>query len=57
MNNIVTIEKLNEIYLKLVLINFNLDDPHYYCNENTKKDLNNVLIDFEDILNQNKEDE
>ncbi len=56
MNNEPTPEKFREIYLDLVLINFNLDDPYYYCNEDTKKDLNKVLIKFEEIF-KNKEDE
>ncbi len=56
MNNEPTPEKFREIYLDLVLINFNLDDPYYYCNEDTKKDLNKVLIKFEEVF-KNKEDE
>jgi hypothetical protein len=47
--------ELDEIYLELVLINFNLDDPYYYCNEDTKKDLNKILIRFEEIINKKKE--
>jgi len=43
-------EVLNNLYLELVIINFNLDDPYYYCNEDTKKDLNKVLLQFEEIL-------
>jgi len=55
-SDIITIEKLKDIYLKLVLINFNLDDPYYYCNEDTKKDLNRVLVEFEELLNQNEDE-
>ncbi len=50
-----TIEKLKEMYLDLVLINFNLDDPYYYCNEDTKSDLNEVLIRMESILKEEED--
>ncbi len=52
MSETITLEKLKSMYLELVLINFNLDDPFYYNNEDTKKDLNNVLNQFEEILNK-----
>jgi hypothetical protein len=57
MKNELTPEKIREIYLDLVLINFNLDDPYYYCNEDTKKDLDKVLRKFEEVYNDKKEDE
>lgn len=50
-----TTEKLKEMYLELVVINFNLDDPYYYCNEDTKRDLNKVLIQMEEIFNEEDE--
>ena len=53
--SIKTMEKLKEIYLDLVLINFNLDDPQYYCNEDTKSDLNKVLIQMERILKEEED--
>ena len=52
MSEIITLEKLKSMYLELVLINFNLDDSFYYNNEDTKRDLNNVLNQFEEILNK-----
>ena len=52
MSEIITLDKLKGMYLELVLINFNLDDPFYYNNEDTKRDLSNVLTQFEEILNK-----
>lgn len=43
------------MYLELVVINFNLDDPYYYCNDDTKRDLNKVLIQMEEIFNEEDE--
>jgi hypothetical protein len=46
------VEVLNNLYLELSIINFNLGDPYYYCNEDTKKDLDKVLLQFEEILKE-----
>ena len=43
------------MYLELVVINFNLDDSYYYCNDDTKRDLNKVLIQMEEIFNEEDE--
>lgn len=56
MKKVVSAEEIKNIYLELVIMNFDLDDPYYYCNEDTKRDLDKILTKLEKLLKLRDED-
>lgn len=57
MKKVVSAEEIKNIYLELVIMHFDLDDPYYYCNEDTKRDLDKILTKLEKLLGINKKED
>lgn len=51
----VNYEEVKNLYLKLVVVHFDLDDPHDETLNNAKRDVTNILEGFEELLDINNE--